>query len=128
MDTTIRSRIMEAIEATLAGAGVVAVATLTDAGTPPIAEAGAKILVRPTGEAVGTFGDAALDAQVVAAAPEALGARPRVNVETVDLGRDGRAVTRRSQAQPGDAEVMVQLFEAPARLVIVGGGHVGLAL
>jgi xanthine dehydrogenase accessory factor len=128
MDTTTRSRIMEAIEAALAGAGVVAVATLTDAGTPPIVEAGAKILVRPGGETVGTFGDAALDALVIAAATEALSARPRVTLETVFLGRDGRAVTRRSQAQPGDAQVMVQLFEAPARLVIVGGGHVGLAL
>jgi xanthine dehydrogenase accessory factor len=53
---------------------------------------------------------------------------PRITVETLYFGREGSAVTRRSQASPGDTQVMVQLFEAPARLVVVGGGHVGLAV
>ncbi|MEI7926108.1 MAG: XdhC family protein, partial [Chloroflexota bacterium] len=53
---------------------------------------------------------------------------PRVVMQTLYFSRDGRAVTRRSQAHPGDAEMMVQLFEAPARLVVIGGGHVGLAV
>lgn len=128
MDAGTLARIMEAVEAALAGGEPVAVATVTEAGEPALAEAGAKLLVRTSGDTLGTLGDGAIDATVAAAAAEALGARPRVTVETLYLGRDGRAVTRRSQAQAGDAQVMLQLFEAPARLVIVGGGHVGLAL
>lgn len=128
MDADTLARIMEAVEAALAGGEPVAVATVTAEGDPPLATAGAKILVRPPGGTIGSLGAVAFEAAVVSAAVEALGARPRVVLETLYLGRDGRTVTRRSQAQPGDAQVMLQLFEAPARLVIVGGGHVGLAL
>ncbi len=35
---------------------------------------------------------------------------------------------RRHQAAEGDAQVMLQLFESPARLIVVGGGHIGLSL
>ena len=128
MDAETRSHILEAVEAALAGAGAVAVATVTEGGTPALAEAGEKMLVRASGDVVGTLGDAALDEAASSAAREAFQARPRIRMETIYLGRDGRTVTRRSQAQPGDAQVMLQLFEAPVRLVIVGGGHVGLAL
>src|SRR5690606_28646711 len=68
------------------------------------------------------------DATVIKAAREALAAFPRVAVETLYRGRDGSAVTRRSQAAAGAAEVTLQLFETPGKLVIVGAGHVGLAI
>jgi xanthine dehydrogenase accessory factor len=49
-------------------------------------------------------------------------------VQTLYIARDGTAVTRRSQADAGDAEVMLQIFESPGKLVIIGAGHVGLAI
>jgi xanthine dehydrogenase accessory factor len=119
--------IMEAIEAALDGAAPVVVATVTDGGEAGIAS-GEKLLVRGDGSTLGALSEAALQAAVVEAAGEVFKAFPRVSVETLYLGRDGSAVTRRHQARPGDALVMLQLFESPARLVVVGAGHVGLAV
>src|SRR3546814_514525 len=53
---------------------------------------------------------------------------PRVTMQTLYVSPDGGLSERRSQAGTDDAELMLQLFEAPSRLVIVGGGHVGHAL
>jgi xanthine dehydrogenase accessory factor len=69
-----------------------------------------------------------VDAQVVAGAEAAFQQFPRVVLQTLYVGREHEAVARRSQARPGDARLMLEVFEAPARLVIVGGGHVGLAI
>jgi xanthine dehydrogenase accessory factor len=90
--------------------------------------AGQKLLVRRDGTTLGQIDDPALLGAVVDAASQMFEAFPRVVLETLYFGRDGSAVTRRHQARPGDAQVMVQLFEAPARLVVVGAGHVGLAV
>lgn len=128
MDPADRARIVEEVERALAGGAPIAVATATTAGEPPLLTPGDKLLVRTDGSSVGTLGDAVLDAPVVEAAQEALSALPRVNAQTLYLARDGSTVSRRSQARPGDAELMLQLFEAPTRLIVVGGGHIGLAL
>lgn len=128
MDPADRAHILEAIETALAGAPAVAVGTVTLAGDPPLLTPGDKLLVHRDGSHLGTCGDSAADAAVIEAAVDAFEAMPRVTMQTLYLGREGQATARRSQARPGDAEVMLQLFEAPARLVIVGGGHVGLAL
>src|SRR5688572_26516549 len=127
MDSEMRIRIVEEIEAALGGGPQVVTATVTDGGEPTSAEPGEKLLVRRDGEVLGTLGDGALDAAVVQAAREVFTAFPRIAVQTLYCSRDGRATTRRSEAHEGDAQVMLQLFEAPARLVIVGAGHVGLA-
>lgn len=127
-----RVAIIEAIEAALEGAEPVAVATVVESGvvdgndgwlTP-----GDKMAVRRDGTRTGTLGAEALDEVVVAAASDVFTVIPRIEMQTLYLAPDGRAVTRRSQAQAGDAQITLQLFEAPSRLVIVGGGHVGLAL
>jgi xanthine dehydrogenase accessory factor len=49
-------------------------------------------------------------------------------VQTLWAAPDGTFTTRRSQATEGAATIMVELYEAPARLLVVGGGHVGLAV
>jgi xanthine dehydrogenase accessory factor len=85
-------------------------------------------LVRRDGTREGSLGRDDLDRPIAEAAAEMFTVIPRVTMQTIYLGHDGAAVTRRSMARDGDAEVMVQLFEAPSRLIIVGGGHVGLAL
>jgi len=128
MDPQTRMQIIEAIEAALAGGPLVVTATVTSAGDPPVATPGDKMLVGRDGHRLGTLGDAALDEAVHEVALGTFTEFPRIVMQTLYFGRDGRAVTRRSQAQAGDAEVMVQLFEAPARLIVIGAGHVGLAV
>lgn len=128
MDAALRAQIVECIETALAGGEPVVVATVVEAGEVARLAAGEKMLVRRDGTREGTLGGDGLDATVVEAATEMFTVIPRLMMQTLYLEDDGSAVTRRSMAHAGDAEVMVQLFEAPVRLVIVGGGHVGLAL
>jgi len=118
--------IVEAIEAALAGGPPVATATVVAGGAMGLV-AGAKMLVHGDGRTVGSLGSADADEAMRDVAVAAFTATPRVMTATWRL--DGRVATDRpSQAAEGSVEVMVQLFEAPARLVIVGAGHVGLAL
>jgi len=118
--------IVEAIEAALAGGPPVVVATVVTGGAGDL-PAGAKMLVRDDGRTLGSLGSTEADETIREVAVAAFTAVPRIVTATWRL--DGRAATDRpSQAAEGATEVMVQLFEAPARLVIVGAGHVGLAL
>lgn len=128
MDVQTRMQIVQEIEAALEGGPLVVTATVTAPGEPQVATPGDKMLVRKDGTRLGSLGDPVLDDAVHEVATAALTEFPRIVLQTLYFSRDGRAVTRRSQARPGDAEVMVQLFEAPARLVVIGGGHVGLAV
>ena len=125
-----RARIVEAIEAALAGGPACAVATVVDAGAPGAEglRAGARLLVRPDGSALGALGGTPSGEAARTACLGALAARPRPEARTVWLGEDGAVRERRSQARPGDARLLIEVFEAPGRLLIVGGGHVGLAL
>lgn len=118
--------IIEAIEAALAGGPPVVVATVVSGGTAGLTP-GAKMLVRGEGHTLGSLGSAEADEAIGEVALAAFTAMPRVLTETWHLD-GGVATDRPSQASEGAAEVMVQLFEAPARLVIVGAGHIGLAL
>lgn len=123
-----RVPMVEAVEAALDGAEPVVVATVVTAGEIEGLPVGAKLLVHRDGSRVGAIDGGAVDELVVATANEAFTAFPRVPMQTLYVHRAGGSATRRSEAQPGDAELMVQLYEAPARLLIVGGGHVGLAI
>ncbi|MDP6605740.1 MAG: XdhC/CoxI family protein [Dehalococcoidia bacterium] len=127
-DQSERTAITVEVERALDGGEAVAVATVTDPGeaSGDGVEAGAKMLVRTDGSTLGSIA-AALDGVVAAAAVEQLRTAPRIIAETLWVSA-GRATERRSQASEGDAQVLVQLFESPARLVIVGGGHIGYAL
>ncbi len=128
MNAMERIAIIEAIEAALAGAEPVVVATVVEGGEPQWLTPGDKLSVHRDGTRRGSLGSSVVDDAVATAASEVFTILPRIEMQTLYLGPDGRVVDRRSQAQDTDAQVTVQLFEAPARLVIVGGGHVGLAL
>lgn len=120
-------QIVEAVEQALDGGSPVAVATVThphDTSLRP----GAKLLVRPDAERLGAIDVGSLDERIASIALEQMTTLPRINVQTLWIAPDGGIANRRSQAAAGAATVMVELFEAPARLVIVGAGHVGLAL
>lgn len=119
--------IVEAVEAALAGGPPVAVATVVSGGTLGLVT-GAKLLVRGDGRTLGSLGARAAEEAMRDAATEAFTAQPRVVTATWYASDDAHLTDRLSQAAEGAAEIMLQLFEAPARLVIVGGGHIGLAL
>lgn len=125
-DTDPAVQITEAIQAALEGGEAVAVATVTSAGIVAL-PVGAKLLVRPDGHSIGAIG-AGLDEAVVASALNQLRTLPRITMQTLWVGSDGAIATRRSQAPEGAGTIMVELYEAPARLLVVGGGHVGLAV
>ncbi len=124
----VRAQLVAEIEAALGGGPAVAVATVTDPGEQDGLRLGAKLLVRADGPALGALGAPAIDDAAVAAGRAALSARPRIEAQTVYVRADGDLVARRSRARPGDGRLMLEVFEAPGRLLIVGGGHVGLAL
>ena len=122
--------ILTEVERALGGGVPVAVATVMDVGEQPVLVVGTKMLVRrdAEGTVVGSIDGGLVDTAVQEAAQAVFEAFPRVPLQTLYVGREHDVVTRRSQARPGDARLMLELFEAPARLVISGGGHVGLAL
>jgi xanthine dehydrogenase accessory factor len=117
------AHILAEITAALEGGGPVLVATVIAAPDPAIV--GSKMLVRPDGSVVGSLGSPALDAAVQGEAPEAF---RRHAVETLYFDASGRR-TMRHDAPAGEAyQVMVEVHERPATLLIIGGGHIGKAL
>lgn len=119
-------RITEAVQAALDGGPPVALATVTGGGQTELA-LGAKLLVESSGERIGSI-LTALDETIAGMALEQMRTLPRITVQTLWVGPDGEIATRRSQAREGAGTIMVELFESPARLLVVGGGHVGLAV
>jgi xanthine dehydrogenase accessory factor len=118
------------VERALGGGIPVAVATVMDVGAQAGLEVGTKMLIRrdAEGTTAGTIDGGAVDQQVREAAEVLFETFPRMPMQTLYIGTDHDVVTRRSQARPGDARLMLELFESPARLIIAGGGHVGLAI
>ena len=82
------------------------------------------MLVREDGSTLGSLGTSALDEAIVAEASDVL--QPR-GVRTLYLSDAGSVLTRTASG-PTAYQVMTEVFERPARLVIAGGGHVGKAL
>jgi xanthine dehydrogenase accessory factor len=90
--------------------------------SPDGAGLGAKILVRHDGSMLGSLGNAALDSAVVSEARDTV---PRSGVYALFVSPAGEIVQRRDAE--GACELMIEVHERPARLIIVGGGHVGKA-
>ena len=125
----VRAQIVEIIEQALSGGEAVAVATVIDLGEQDQGILlGGKMLVHKDGSTVGGIGGGAIEEAVRESAVGALEERPRLEAQTVHVAAEGDAVSRRSQARAGDARVMIEVHEAPGQLLVVGGGHVGLAL
>jgi xanthine dehydrogenase accessory factor len=124
----VRAEIVAEVEAALAGASAVVVATVIDAGQQAGLELGAKLLVRRDRSTIGSIDGGAIEEAVIEAARTVLDDRPRIEAQTIYVAESGGAVARRSQARPGDARILIEVHEAPWRLLVVGGGHVGLAL
>jgi xanthine dehydrogenase accessory factor len=113
------------IIAALEGAGPVLVATIVAAPPGSAATLGEKMLVRPDGSALGSLGDIAIQAAVLREAPEAF---RRHSVETLAFASDGRAMLQSASRGEPAFQVMLEVHERPATLLVIGGGHVGKAL
>ena len=91
------------------------------------AQLGGKLLVFADGETVGSLGDGALQAAVQAIALDAI---PRHAVETLFFTPDGVRLEGRRVVEAAAAvvEILIEVIEPAATLLIVGGGHVGRAI
>lgn len=125
MARTQTANILAEVNAALEGGPPVLVATVIAAPPGAPATVGSKMLVRPDGSTAGGLGDQTLEAAVLAEAPDAF---RRHSVETLYFDRAGRR-SGRLEAPEGDAyQVMLEVHERPATLLIIGAGHVGKAL
>lgn len=105
----------------------VAVATVVRAPDGAAARMGDKLLVRADGSRLGSLGGGALDEAVAADCHAALTQLPRTAVETMFYAAAGERL-HRLEASADEVEVMIEVTERPATLLIVGGGHVGQSL
>jgi xanthine dehydrogenase accessory factor len=83
----------------------ISVVTVLESARPGI-EPGARLVVKPQGDAEGTLGDGESDAAALAAAREQL-ALEKSEIRTL----------------PGDVRAFVEVLEPPLRLLICGAGH-----
>lgn len=117
--------IAEAVLKARRGGPPVLVATVIAAPEADTERVGAKMLVRKDGSSAGALDGGELDEAV---RREAVDAFRRHNVETSYFNHSGERVERRD-VEAGEAyQVMLEVHERPASLLIIGGGHVGKAL
>jgi xanthine dehydrogenase accessory factor len=116
-------RILAEITAALEGGPPVLVATVIAA--PEASLVGGKMLVRPDGSTLGGLASGTLDAAVKKEAPEAF---RRHAVETLYFDNEGKRTSRRDVGEGESYQVMIEVHERPATLLIIGGGHIGKAL
>jgi xanthine dehydrogenase accessory factor len=121
-----RAEIMREVMAAQADGPPLLLVTVVRAPEGGEAPVGAKLLLRRDGSSAGSLGGGPLEAAVVADGPEGLRHR---GVQAFFYAADGRRLGRREAEAAADAyQVMMEIHEPPATLVIVGGGHIGKAL
>lgn len=100
---------------------------LTAVGSTPRSKA--RMLVRSDGTSIGTIGGGPVEAHVVACALECIKAQESRTLR-YDLGAASEAREARPAAMDcgGSMEIYIDAVAARRQLVVVGAGHVGLAL
>lgn len=124
-DPALVARINDAVTAALEGGAPVLVATVVAAPAGSEALVGEKMLVRRDGSTEGGLGSETLEAAVKREADDAF---RRHSVETLAFSHDGRVVTRAESRGGPAVQVLMEVHERPATLLVIGGGHVGKAL
>jgi xanthine dehydrogenase accessory factor len=119
---SVMAEIAEAVLAAMQGGAPVVTATVVQSDVPRL-RAGDKLLVRPDGSTIGALDGGPIEETVIRHCVEAI---RRHAVETIRLTADGVLAPDRHAG--ADAEVLIEVVEAPARLVVVGGGHIGRSL
>jgi xanthine dehydrogenase accessory factor len=123
----VRSRIAQEVVRAAREGPAVAVATVVRAPEGAQPAMGAKLLVRGDGSRIGALGGGALEEAVAADCHAALTSLPRTQVAALYYSSGG-ARLHRLEAGADEFEVMLEITERPATLLIVGGGHVGQSM
>ncbi|MFN8556774.1 MAG: XdhC/CoxI family protein [Dehalococcoidia bacterium] len=117
------AQIAAEVLAAIAGGRPVVTAAVIAAPDGGAVRVGDKMLVRPDGSRLGGLGGSALEDAVVEVC---LAAIPRHEIGARRFTNGGEIVEDRHD--PSDYEIMIEVVEAPAKLVVVGGGHIGRSL
>ena len=125
MTGDIAARIAEEVLSARRGGQPVLVATVIAAPDGAAVPVGAKLLVRPDGSVQGALDGGLLDAAVRSEAADAF---RRHGVDSLFFALDGARLTRQQAETQSSYQVMLEVHESPATLLIVGGGHIGKAL
>lgn len=125
MTSVTAAHIADEILAALEGGPPVVVATVVAAPEGARDLVGAKMLVRADGSVVGSICAGAIDEAVKREAAEALS---RHGVNTIYVDTEGRRLSRQEARESAALQLMLEVHERSAELLIVGGGHVGKAL
>lgn len=105
-----------------AGQVFVAAVIVRTAGSSP-RDVGARMLVFPDGVISGTVGGGAFEKMVIDDCASLFNGPQRHLLKTYRFAASGPDAT--GMACGGEAEVFMELFARPDRLVIFGGGHIG---
>lgn len=127
-DLTFQQQLLDEVLKALQGGPPVVVATVVRAPAEAPVAMGQKLLVRSDGSTLGSFGGGPLEAAVIEDAQKARTEVPRRSVRTFYYLPDGWRTERRAAAPAGAIEIMIEVTEAPAWLLIAGAGHIGVAL
>jgi len=118
----------EVMAAQSAGPAVVLATVIQAPAESPVA-VGAKLLLRRDGTSLGALGGGPLEAAVLADGGDAFRRHGVSASGGLFYSPDGARITRReAESGSGGYQVMLEVHEPAATLVIVGGGHIGKAL
>jgi xanthine dehydrogenase accessory factor len=110
------------------GGSPIAIATVIGAPSGVLPSPGTKLLVCADGTRVGALGGSLEDA-VAEDCLTALTRIPRESIQALYYRSEGEHILRLEAKEDALVfEIMVEVIEAPATLLIVGGGHIGLSL
>ncbi len=122
-----RAQIAQEVVRAARGGAPVAVATVIRGPQASRPAVGEKLLVRADRSRLGSLAGGELEEAVAADSHAALTRLPRKQVESLFYRADGTRL-HRLEAGPDEFEVMIEVAERPATLLIVGGGHIGQSL
>jgi xanthine dehydrogenase accessory factor len=117
----------EILEAARGGTPI-AVATVIAAPEASVAAIGDKLAVRNDGTRAGSLGGGDFEAAVAEDALAQLSTVPRVVLQSYYYLPEGGRIHRLEAKGAAALEVMIEVSESPAALLVIGGGHVGLAV
>jgi len=117
--------IVQSVLEALNGGEPVVSATVVTASAGSLLQLGTKMLVRRDGSTIGSLGGGALEESVRRLAAEAF---PEHSAGSAFLLEDGREARRGDPNFERAAQVLIEVIEAPATLLVVGAGHIGRSL
>jgi xanthine dehydrogenase accessory factor len=125
MSAGLGAQIAAAALSAIEGGPPVLVATVIAVPAEATVQVGAKLLLRADGSSLGALDGGPIQESVRAEAADAF---RRHGVQTVYFATDGVPLNRREASDRPAYQVMLEVHERAATLLVVGGGHIGSAL